>query len=267
MQTPSLNPVTPQRVPWTTRDAIVGTVLTLGPLLVLDVFNALAASNGGGTVPKLTPQQDLTAAILTFIITAVLEGVFLIAPLYYARRRAAKRAVGQAMAAESLPLAQTQSPAQALGLRGFNPGLALGLLLLSLAGFYALSAAYDAIATKLRITAPTNLDQLTQQLHQEPLVIYATLIAAVVVAPICEEIFFRGFLLPGLQRSMPAWLAIGLSSLIFAAAHASPGSFALLFILAIFLGILRVATNSIWPGVILHTLNNALGLILVFTMK
>ncbi len=267
MQAPTLQPVSPRKgVPWSTTDAIVGTVLTLVPLLALDAVNALLAGSTGGTLPKLTFQQDLQAAILTFIITSVLEAVFLIAPIYYARRRTA-HAIGMTMEPQQMPVARAESPAEALGLRGFNPALALGLLVLSGAGFIILSDLYSAVAQKLNFNAPTNLEQLTQQLHQEPLVIYATLAAGVLVAPICEEIFFRGFLLPGLQKSMPAWLAIVITSLIFAAAHASPGSFVLLFILAIFLGMMRVATGSIWPGVILHMANNAIGLIVVLTMK
>ncbi len=238
----------PKRVAWTTRDAIIGTLLTLVPLIALNLYGGASSSSTASTKP-LSPQQDLTLAIATFILTSVLEGAFLIAPFVYARRRAGR-----------------DGPRE-LGLRGFNPGLALGLIVLSAAGFIALSDLYSTIATKLNYNAPTNLDQLTQQVHQMPLVIAATLLAAVLVAPICEEIFFRGFLLMGLRNNMPTWLAILLTSLVFAFAHLSPGSFVLLFILAIFLGILRVTTNSLWPGIILHALNNALGFIVVFTVK
>jgi membrane protease YdiL (CAAX protease family) len=221
----------PNRVAWSTTDAIIGTVLTLTPLIALNLVGSAAS----GTTSS-----------------SVLEAVFVIAPLIYARLRAGRDGTRQ------------------LGLRGFNPALALGLMVLGAAAFVALSDAYSYIATKFPnspLTGPTNLDQLTQEVHQMPLVVGATLLAAVLVAPICEEIFFRGFLLMGLRNSMPTWLAILLTSLVFAVAHLSPGSFVLLFILAIILGILRVTTNSLWPGIILHALNNALGFLVVFSVK
>lgn len=237
------------RAPWTARDTALGVVLTLVPLLAFSFYNNYLAGSAGGTIPKLTPQQDLIAAILQFVITGALEAVFLLAPFYYARKRARPYA------------------GQALGLRGFNPAIGMVLITLSVVGVIAATYAYTAIAAKLHLTVQTNVDPLISELHQAPLVVYASLLVAVLIAPISEEIFFRGFLLQGLRLNMPAWAAILLSSLIFAAAHLSLGSFPILFILAIFLGILRVATRSIWPGVILHTLNNSLTLLYVLLLK
>jgi len=72
-------------------------------------------------------------------------------------------------------------------------------------------------------------------------------------------VFFRGFVFPGLRRAMPVGWAIVLSSLLFAVAHADPGSFAVLFIIGLALAFLRWRTGSIWPGMILHMLNNGIG--------
>ena len=250
--TPTLTPLEgtdADRAPWTPRDTALGVVLTLGPLIAFSIYNMIAASGTGNATRPFTPQEDLTIAIIQFVITGALEAIFLIAPLYYARKRAGAHA-----------------PA-ALGLRPFHAGMAIGLLILSAVGVYIGSTLYDAIAHLLRITIQTNVDPLISELHQAPLVVYASLLVAVLIAPICEELFFRGFLLQGLRQSMPAWAAIGVSSLIFATAHLSLGSFPILLVLAIFLGILRVATRSIWPGVILHTFNNLLSLLYVLTLK
>lgn len=46
---------------------------------------------------------------------------------------------------------------------------------------------------------------------------------ACVAAPVCEEILFRGFLLNGLRRSVPTWLAVVWSALLFAVVHPVPG--------------------------------------------
>jgi membrane protease YdiL (CAAX protease family) len=54
-----------------------------------------------------------------------------------------------------------------------------------------------------------------------------------------------------------------LSALIFAAAHFDPASFPVLFFIGLALAIARWRTRSIWPGIILHLLNNGLSAVLV----
>ncbi len=243
-----MNSITSERVradhaPWSAGDTAIGVILTLGPLIAI----TLASNAAGGTAatPHLNRQQDITAAIFTFFVTALLEGVFLIAPIFYARRRA--------------PGAE----GRALGVRGFNPAIALTLIILSGAAVLAASA----IIYALNPNAQTNADKLiADELHNAPITLIATLIAATVVAPICEEIFFRSFLLQGLRTIMPSWLAVIFSALVFAAAHLSPGSFVLLFVLGALLGTLRVMTRSVWPGIVLHALNNGLVLVVVIGM-
>ena len=244
---PGTPPEQADRAPWKPSDTLIGTLATLIPLLGVGVLNLLA-SNAVGSTPKLTREQDLATAVITLIISAILEGVFLIAPLIVANRRA-RGAQGQA-----------------LGFRPFDVGIAIGLVLLMMAGAFVAGLIIDFILRTLHITVQTNVDVLEQQVKQAPYSTLATLIAAVVVAPICEEIFFRSFLLQGLRQVMATPIAILLSALIFATAHLSPGSFALLFILGIFLGALRVQTRSIWPGFALHTLNNAISAAFVLSL-
>ena len=57
--------------------------------------------------------------------------------------------------------------------------------------------------------------------ERDPVALGMFFFTAAVAAPVFEEILFRGFLLPSLTRYMPIWGAIGLSSLIFSAAHLS----------------------------------------------
>ncbi len=245
--------ITGDRPPWSPIETAIGTLATLGPLLAINIFNAVATNATGG-LTTLSHQEDLSLGITNFIVSSLLEAVFLIAPIYFARRhRAGDAARGQP------PVRVTE----ALGLRGFDTRLALGLLVLSATLVLIISYLYDAITTKFGISSPTNLDQLIAEYHQAPITITLTLVAAVLVAPICEELFFRSFLLQGLRATMPTWAAIVVSSLIFAAVHLQGGSFLLLFVLALCLGVLRVATRSVWPGVILHTLNNALAFIVL----
>ncbi|MBA3824929.1 MAG: CPBP family intramembrane metalloprotease [Ktedonobacterales bacterium] len=246
-----MDSITSERVradyaPWTAGDTAIGVILTLGPLIAFSLFSNSAAGNA--STPHLTQQQDIATAVITFVLTAVLEGVFLIAPLVYARRRAAGN-VGQA-----------------LGFRGFNPAIALVLIILSYVVIYLAGNAIDALNTHFHITAPTNAQQLIDsELKNAPITLIATLVAATIVAPICEEIFFRSFLMQGLRTVMPSWLAVVFSALVFAIVHLSPGSFGLLLVLGILLGALRLLTRSVWPGIVLHALNNGFVLFYVIT--
>jgi len=82
----------------------------------------------------------------------------------------------------------------------------------------------------------------------------------VIVAPLVEEIFFRGFLFQGF-RSKYGWvISMLLSSAIFAAAHLDPVSLIPTFILGNVLAYMYHRSNSVWPGIILHFLVNALGM-------
>ncbi len=125
---------------------------------------------------------------------------------------------------------------------------------------------YGYVIQTFHLPLQTNDQVLLAFSKYAPLTTYATLIVAVFVAPICEEVFFRGFVFAGLLRGMALVWAIVFSSLIFAVAHFDVGSFVVLFIIGLALSFLRWRTKSIWPGILLHMLNNgiaALGIIVV----
>jgi membrane protease YdiL (CAAX protease family) len=89
-------------------------------------------------------------------------------------------------------------------------------------------------------------------------------LAAVVVAPVVEEIFFRGFLFQGFRKRY-GWLpALLLSSFIFAAAHLDLASLIPTFILGIILTYVYHRSNSLWPGIIIHFLINATSTLAVY---
>ncbi|HLY32687.1 MAG TPA: CPBP family intramembrane glutamic endopeptidase, partial [Ktedonobacterales bacterium] len=102
----------------------------------------------------------------------------------------------------------------------------------------------------------TNADALAKQAQTAPLTTLGALLAAILVAPWCEEVFFRGFVFPGLLRRLPLWPTMALSAALFALAHADVGSFIPLVLLGLALAYLRWRTGSLWPCIALHTLNN-----------
>ncbi len=91
--------------------------------------------------------------------------------------------------------------------------------------------------------------------NQSPLWL-AWLVVALTPA-LCEELLFRGLVLSGLRR----WgngVALVVSSLLFAIAHASIYRLLPTFFLGLLLGYIVLRTGSIFCSMIIHTLNNGL---------
>lgn len=240
-------------VPWTLRQTLIGTALTVLPLVALLAATQLLTPPNLPVKP-IPPDVDRLNAVVSGIASALVECVFLLAPLYFALRAFAPHpGVADASSVER----PVTAGLRALGLRGFNAARALGGVMAGFVAIYVFGALYDL----LRI--PTNVDALLRDAVRAPLTTLTTLLVAVAVAPVCEEIFFRGFLLPGLARAMPIWAAVLLSALVFGFAHADLGSFVPLVAIGVVLGILRVWTGSVWPGMALHALNNLTAAVVV----
>ncbi|MDC3111791.1 CPBP family intramembrane metalloprotease [Prochlorococcus sp. AH-716-L04] len=87
------------------------------------------------------------------------------------------------------------------------------------------------------------------------------------LAPIFEEIIFRGILLPTLSRNFGVISGIIVSAFIFALAHLSLGEMPPLFVLGIGLGITRIASGSLFSSVIMHSLWNGLTFLNLFLLR
>lgn len=82
-----------------------------------------------------------------------------------------------------------------------------------------------------------------------------------VIAPLCEEFMFRGFLFPLLWKKWGLVAGIVVSSVLFGLLHASGTPVALLVplaVLAVVLCLLRAWSGSLLPGIALHSFNNAI---------
>lgn len=94
------------------------------------------------------------------------------------------------------------------------------------------------------------------QTEKDVVVLVLLALAAAVVAPICEEIVFRGFLYPVAKRYAGSWAAGLATALIFSAAHGSVAALLPLFIFGLVLVALYEVTGSIWAPMAVHFLFN-----------
>lgn len=97
-------------------------------------------------------------------------------------------------------------------------------------------------------------------------------VALAVVAPIAEELLFRGYLYRRLRSSASVWLSVLLTSLVFGLAHAWAGHdrplhWAVVIdtaILSIFLCLLREYTGAIWSSILVHMIKNSIAFYFLF---
>ena len=93
---------------------------------------------------------------------------------------------------------------------------------------------------------------------RDPLALVLLAFTAVVLAPLFEELIFRGALLPVLADRLGAITGVVLSALLFGLAHISIGELAPLTVLGIGLALVRLSTGRLFPCVLMHALWNAI---------
>ena len=137
----------------------------------------------------------------------------------------------------------------------------LSTLVLSL-GIIILVDEFDRIASLL-FTPPEYLDQLGYMLKFDSFNMAVFLMFGIVVlAPLGEEILFRGFLQKFLEEHwQDVTRAVLVTSLFFAIIHLNPFWLIQIYILGVILGFLAWRTGSIWAGFILHAANNLVALL------
>jgi sodium transport system permease protein len=165
-----------------------------------------------------------------------------------------------------MALLLTTRPRYGLGLR-LPPAQALisaaGLVLLLVLPLADLSsyllASFPDLKKLLTETTPlAALMEAVQRGQGEPGSAWQLPLVLVLLAPVCEELAFRGFILTGLRQRFHPGTAILLSSLLFAVSHLNVFQFLPTFILGVLLGLVATRSRSVLPGILVHVLYNGL---------
>ncbi|HEY3067246.1 MAG TPA: CPBP family glutamic-type intramembrane protease [Methylomirabilota bacterium] len=91
-------------------------------------------------------------------------------------------------------------------------------------------------------------------------------VIAVVLAPIGEELLFRGLVLPRLQQALGTVAGVALTSLLFAVLHLVYGAgMAIVFLLSVVLCWARLRTGGVRVPILLHAANNLVVTLIAFT--
>lgn len=151
-----------------------------------------------------------------------------------------------------------------LGFRSFNWAFGCSAVAFLLMGSFAVNAAWAGL-----------LSMFDLQVQPDILPVFGgglagltvAWLAAGLVAPLVEETFFRGFLLPALLQRYRFWASAVIDSLVFAFIHFTPTAVVPLFVLGILLCILYRITNSLWPTIILHATMNTLAVFAAYAVE
>jgi membrane protease YdiL (CAAX protease family) len=216
--------------PWTAWAAIL---TGFGTTVMGSIVVAIVATAMGASVEHPSPGVNIG---LTFFQDLALIG----AALLFAHRSGPPTAVD-------------------FGLRRPPLARAVGLMLAVWAGFYGVSAIWvAALSLDEKQTLPDELGARGSSLNLALVIVLIT-----VVAPLGEELFFRGYFFSALRNwkgVLPAAIVTGLA---FGAVHIGSAPIGFTVPLAFFgfgLCLLYHRTGSLYPGIALHALNNSVAL-------
>lgn len=130
---------------------------------------------------------------------------------------------------------------------------ALTLPVLGVSVVFVFSAMYVLNLVIEQAGIPNTMEETFLAMSRNPLGI----LSIVLLAPILEELLFRGAIQGELQRQMKPWVAITVSSLFFGLVHMNPAQIPFAFLLGMIFGWLYYRTGSLIPGIVGHVLNNS----------
>jgi sodium transport system permease protein len=146
-------------------------------------------------------------------------------------------------------------------------GAALAGAALLGSGLFVIGAAVALAAWRGEVSPEARqfANQIVDLIQRSPT--WATVLALAVMPAVCEELFFRGWVLSAFVGSRPtrrrAVVAVVAQAAAFAAFHLLPERMPQTFVMGLVLGGLVLATGSILPAIVAHAAHNATPVLLV----
>ena len=234
----------PQRaflsVPWGPGEIALSIAVLLGlflvPALIVAVqlasSGALEGVQGQAVEAEISPELLIFSTI--FLQVGTLGLVYFLGPRRYGLSMAA-------LGFASMPL-------------GRAAAWALGTLAVSLLIGYVYVAVIEAVSPDL--LPPTLAEQLGLDDDASSMTLFFVFITVVLLAPLSEEVFHRGFVFAGLASRWGVWSAIVASAALFALAHATFAVIVPAFLSGLLFAWVFWRTGSIWPVMVAHVVQN-----------
>ncbi len=97
--------------------------------------------------------------------------------------------------------------------------------------------------------------------------VWTTAILLTVIAPITEELLFRGVIFDGFIRNYSVEVTFLVSAFLFGAIHLNPWQFISAFIIGIYMAWIIYKTDSIFQSIIIHAIFNGIPVFVLYFLK
>jgi membrane protease YdiL (CAAX protease family) len=231
----------------------------LAILLLAWVGLVLTASNTGfkWLFKSILSQSFLVTPLAQGIFTFVVDGVSLLlivfVPIWLTNN-----------VKQLSKLKEKKSLREVLGLNGALNWTDIALAPIGFALYLVVSIVSQYVMPFIDWNQQQDIGYDTAALFGKDLIII--LIAVVIIAPIAEEIIFRGWLYGKMRARIPAWLAMILVSVLFGVMHRQVNVGVNVFFLSMILCLMREMTGTIYAGILLHMLKNGIALALIMNL-
>lgn len=228
-----------RRVPWTLYDVwqAIAVIIFLA-LISFFIRNQIVISKEG-IIP-------LPKSVISFLTTLLIYGVLV-------------------FLVWSLVIRKYSASFKDLGLRSFKVWHILVISVVWLVVIKVLSYVYSFLIILFGYNPPVELIEKVPRLFGTS---YLGIVLAVVmtgiIAPVVEEIFFRGFIYPPLRKRFGVSGGIILSAVIFGLFHLETWVIIPIMIIGVVLAYLYETEDSLGPPIMVHALNNLLSLVIVY---
>jgi len=219
-------------------------VISIGAVFGIVVLSIISAFTVGGLIMGISASSpEQTDKLYIYISFFLGQGIILAPPIYYLT-------IKQKPILESLRI-------KIVSLDTIQYSLIFSI------GVLIIIDTIDRIIHQI-IPTPDYIIDLSGIMQPDSLLGYVFLfLAVVIVAPIGEEIVFRGFLQKFLEEHWKdITRAVLVTSLFFAMIHFNPFWTIQIYILGVLLGFLSWKTKSVIPSIMLHSINNGSAYIL-----
>jgi membrane protease YdiL (CAAX protease family) len=235
----------PGDVSWNWRDVLLAVVIAAAPIAVLTVLGTLSGS-GSGASAKPTAGFALAAIVSTVLV----DGWLVFWAWFFSLRK------------YRLPLAS-------FGFRGFEERSSWGVAGAVIVGGVLATIILGDISDFVyrHVVGPVPQENVVTIFPHTSAGLVLFVVLAVLIAPVLEETFFRGFVFQGLASSWGPIAGALLSALVFAAWHQQLSVLIPIFGLGVLLAAAFYWTRSIYANMTMHAVFNALGIVAWWFIK
>ena len=219
-------------------------VISIGAVFGIVILSIISAFTVGGLIMGFSASSpEQTDKLYIYISFFLGQGIILVPPLYYLNIK--QRPILDSLRIKMVSLETIQ----------YSLIFSIGVLIII--------DTLDRIIHQI-IPTPDYIIDLSGIMQPDSILGYVFLfLAVVIVAPIGEEVVFRGFLQKFLEDHWKdITRAVLVTSLFFAIIHFNPFWTIQIYILGVVLGFLSWKTKSVLPSIMLHSINNGAAYIL-----